>query len=96
MKILDPSGKPIQLDGTAADVTTISSDGTITQNEKPLRAASVSFRMLRTISQCSAKVGGTLLSYPDMKTLKSSDSQIRSGFIEHANVDPATEMVHAL
>src|ERR1700733_10201362 len=35
LKVLDPSGKPIQLDGTATDATTISQDGSITQNGKP-------------------------------------------------------------
>ena len=89
IKVLDPGGKPIKLDGTEADVTTISQDGSITQNDKP--AGRIGVFDVDDVSKIS-KVGGTLLSYPDMKSLKPSPSLLRNQFIEHANVDPATEM----
>jgi flagellar basal-body rod protein FlgF len=89
MKVLDPGGKPIKLDGTAGDVTSISQDGSITQNEKP--AGRIGVFDVADVNKIT-KVGGTLLSYPDMKSLKASPSLLRSQFIEHANVDPATEM----
>jgi flagellar basal body rod protein FlgG len=88
-KVLDPAGNPIKLDGTASDVTTINQDGSITQNDKP--AGRIGVFDVPDVSKIS-KVGGTLLNYPDMKSLTASPSLLRNQFIEHANVDPATEM----
>ena len=38
------------------------------------------------------KEGGSLLSYSDYSTLTPSQSQLRSGFLERSNVDPALEL----
>jgi flagellar basal body rod protein FlgG len=88
-KVLGIDGKPIVLDGTARDQTTISQDGTITQRGQAVGRIGVFD--VPDPGQIT-KVGGTLLSYPDMQTLRPSASILRSEFVEHANVDPATEM----
>ena len=36
--------------------------------------------------------GNTMLDYPDPAGLSASASRVRNGFLERANVDPATEM----
>ena len=38
------------------------------------------------------KSGNDLYAYSDPNGLKSSDAQVRGGFVERSNVDPATEL----
>ncbi len=87
--VTDASGKPIKLDGTLRDVTSISTDGVITQNGQTVAKLGV-FDVADPTKL--HKEGGTLLSYTDPAQLKASTSQLRSEFVEHANVDPATEL----
>jgi flagellar basal body rod protein FlgG len=88
-RVLDPAGRPIVLDARLRDVTTISQDGVITQDEVPVGRIGV-FDVPDPVPL--KKEGGTLLSYPDMKQLRPSASLLRSEFVERANVDPATEL----
>ena len=88
-KVLDPSGKPIQLDSSAANVTSIGQDGQITQAGKVINKIGM-FSVPDPTSL--KKEGGTLLSGPDISQLSPSNSTLRSEFLENANVDPATEM----
>jgi flagellar basal-body rod protein FlgG len=88
-KVLDPTGKPIQLDSSAANVTSIGQDGQITQAGKVINKIGM-FSVPDPTSL--KKEGGTLLSGPDISQLSPSNSTLRSEFLENANVDPATEM----
>jgi flagellar basal-body rod protein FlgF len=93
-QVLDPSGKPIVLDGTLRDVTSVSQDGVITQAGKPV--GRIGLFDVPDPSQLS-KQGDTLLSYPDPSQVRpSSNSFVRSEFVEHANVDPATELTQLM
>lgn len=86
-KVLNPKGNPIRLGLSSA--ASVGRDGTITQNGLPVNRVG-----LFDVPDPSllAKQGGTLLSYPDTKKLRPATGIVRSGFVERANVDPATEL----
>ncbi len=89
LQVLDATGKPIKLNGTLTSSTVIGQDGTITQNNKPVAKLGV----VEVPDTAKLKnEGGTLLSYPDQAAMTPSKSTVRGGFIENANVDPATEL----
>ncbi len=87
--VLDAAGKPIHLDGTRRNQTSIGDDGTITQDTVPVARLGVvdvpDPARLRN-------EGGTQFSYPDMAAVRQSASLVKGGFIERANVDPSSEM----
>jgi flagellar basal-body rod protein FlgF len=89
--VLDNKQNPIVLDPTAR--TTISLDGTITQNGKVVTKLG-----LFNVSDPSSliKAGGTLLSMPEGTKLQDAMPSVRSGFVEQSNVDPATEMAELM
>ncbi len=84
--VLDPKGKPIIL--APGLPTTIAKDGTITQNGQPVGRIGL-FDVADRAKLL--KQGGTLLSHPD-QTLVPASGNLRSEFVERANVDPATEL----
>ncbi len=87
-EVLDPKGKPIKLRGKTQ--AQISADGAITQDSQP--AGRIGVFDVPDRKQLS-KIGGTMLSYPDMgKVTPARDASLRSEFVERANVDPATEL----
>jgi len=88
-KVLDPSGQPIKLEQGTAGSTSISKDGYLYQNEKIVGQIGVFSVEDPTQLQ---KQGGTLMSYPDQAGVKPMAGTLRSEFVEHANVDPATEL----
>jgi len=93
-QVLDQSGKPIVLDGTLRDVTSVSEDGVITQAGKPVGRIGI-FEVPDPAQL--RKEGDTLLSYPDANAVRpSTNSQLRSEFVEHANVDAATELTQLM
>jgi flagellar basal-body rod protein FlgG len=89
--VLDSKQSPIVLDGTAP--TTISTDGTITQNGKVVAALG-----LFDLSDPATlrKDGATLLSAPAGAPLNHATPTVRSGFVERSNVDPATELTELM
>jgi len=89
--ILDSKQSPIVLDPTSP--TTIATDGTITQNGKPLATLG-----LFDVSDPSTlrKDGATLLSTPADAMLNKAAPTVRSGFVERSNVDPATELTELM
>ena len=89
--VLDYKQNPITLDSTGQ--TTISLDGTITQNGKEVTKLG-----LFNVKDPSTlvKAGGTLLSMPDDAKLQEASPTVRSGFVERSNVDPATEMAELM
>lgn len=87
-RVLDPDGRPILLDSRLP--TTIGTDGQITQGGKPVSRIGVF-----DVPDASRidKLGGNLLSYPEMQKLApAANATLRSEFVERANVDPATEL----
>ncbi|MGH7214610.1 MAG: flagellar hook-basal body protein [Tepidisphaeraceae bacterium] len=88
-RVMDPAGKPIQLDPTIAPE--IDREGTVTQNGQPVARLGLyeapDPRLLK-------KEGGNLLSYAEPNRLRTAGpaTTLRSAFIERANVDPATEL----
>jgi flagellar basal-body rod protein FlgF len=91
-KVLDPKGKPIVLDGRFK--TEIASDGAITQQGKPVGSIGV-FDVPQP--QLLKQEGGSLLAYPKMSEAQVTDAaKLRSGFVERANVDPASELVQLM
>jgi flagellar basal body rod protein FlgG len=89
--VLDADGQPIKLDPGKA--VSISEQGVLVQNGHP-----VSQLGLYNVPdpQNLSKLGGNLLSLPDMKSLTPSNAKIRSQFVERANVDPATELTQLM
>ena len=89
LPVLDAAGKPIQLDGTLADQTSIGQDGTISQGNLPVAHLGVV-----DVPDPAAlrNQGATLFSYPDMAAATPSGSLLKGEFVERANVDPASEM----
>jgi len=87
-KVLDSKGNKIVLDGRYP--ATISKDGVVSQREEPV--AQLGLFDVPDRSRLH-KQGDTLLTYPEMKSLKQTTSvTLRTGFIERANVDPAREL----
>jgi flagellar basal body rod protein FlgG len=85
--VLDNKQKPIVL-GTTAPVS-FALDGTIAQNGKTV--AKLGLFNVSDGSQLQ-KDGGTLLGIPDGAALSEAQPSVHSGFIEHSNVDPSTEL----
>jgi flagellar basal-body rod protein FlgF len=84
--VLDPKGKPIELQPGLP--TTIAGDGTITQAGQIAGRIGVFDVADRTKL---LKQGGTLLSHPEQQ-LRPAEGVLRSEYVERANVDPATEL----
>jgi flagellar basal-body rod protein FlgF len=94
-RVLDPDGKPIELPGLLSGNLQIGSDGQITHQGRALARLGV-FDVPEP-SQL-VKQGGALFSYPnlDKSMTAAADMQVRSGFVERANVDPANEMTQLM
>ena len=88
--VLDPKGRPIEL--SPGLPTTIAHDGTITQAGKPV--GRIGLFDVPEPSQL-IKRGGSLLSHPGQE-LVSGTGNLRSEFIERANIDPATELAELM
>jgi flagellar basal-body rod protein FlgF len=88
-KVIGANGDPIRVDPSARDSTSIGQNGVISQNG--VVVGRVGVFDVPDPSKLN-KTGGTLLDYPDMKSLTPSGSLLRNQVIEKANVDPATEM----
>ena len=87
--VLDAAGHGITLDGTLRNQTTIGQDGTISQAGVPVARLGV----VDVPNPAHLKSeGGTLFSTPDIGAVRPSDSVLQGGFVERANVDPASEM----
>ena len=89
-RVLNPAGEPISLPGYVASAVEIGKDGTITAHGKAIGRLGVF-----DIPDSSQLVqeGGNLLSYPDLtKKMTPIDPNLRNGFVERSNVDPATEL----
>jgi len=88
-EVLDGAGKTITLAGHGAPQIAV--DGAITQDKKI--AGKIGLVSVPDKHKL-AKIGGTMLAYPDVKTLKAAppDTSLRSEFVERANVDPTTEL----
>ncbi len=85
-KILDTAGRPIVLQ--PAHLTEIGDDGQITQDGKPVAKIGV---VDVTDPAQLRKHGANLLSCGTAR-IQPVGAKLRSGFIERANVDPATEL----
>lgn len=86
--VLDVNQKPIKVNSLAQ--LSIGEDGRITENG--VTVARVGLFDVPDRSQMS-KQGGTMLNYPDIKSIRpTATATLRNGFIERANVDPATEL----
>ncbi len=93
-KVLDADGKPIQLPGLLASNLQIDRNGQITYQGAPI--AQIGLFDVPDSSKL-VKQGGNLFDYPNLsKAIKPSDSELRSGFIERANVDPTSEMTQLM
>ena len=89
-QVFDPQHRPIPLDGRLAHDTLIAKDGQITQAGQPVGRLGVF-----DVADPSrlTKHGGTLLNHPDAANLAPNrNAQVRSEFVERANVDPTTEL----
>ena len=87
--VLGVGGAPVKLDGTRRNQTEIAQDGTITQDGAPVARLAI----VNAPNPVALRhEGGNLFSYADPAGLSPSDSVVRGGFTERANVDPATEM----
>lgn len=91
-RVLDPDRNPITLD-THKDVA-IGRDGTINQGGKVVGRLGV----FEVPDQAKlSKHGATLIDYPQMDQVKTTaNSQIRGGFLERSNVDPAIELTQLM
>ena len=88
--VLDPAGRPIRL--APGLPTTIAADGTITQAGQP--AGRVGLFDVADRRQL-LKRGGSLLAHPGQSLVPGAGA-LRSGFVEGANVDPATELAELM
>jgi flagellar basal-body rod protein FlgG len=94
-KVLNSEGKPIQLPGLLASNLQIDKSGQINYQGQPL--AQLGVFDVPDQSQL-VKQGGNLFDYPNLaKSIKPSESsELRSGFVERANVDPTSEMTQLM
>jgi len=90
-KILDVNHKPITLE--AGRNTTISDDGLITQDGQAVARIGLFDVPDRNLL---AQQGGTLISYPYANDLRQATGELKSGFVEHSNVDPTTELTELM
>jgi len=89
-QVLDQKDRPIQFDlKQTGKPIAINEQGAITQDGKPV--AVIGLYDAPDSSKLQKK-GGNLMSHPDIANLKPATGIIRDGFIEHANVEPATEL----
>ncbi len=86
-KVLDIAGKPIELDPSR--LTTIANDGTITQDGQPI--GTLGLFEITDVSQI-VKTGGNLFAVASPAAVRPTKPEIRTGVLERANVDPATEL----
>ena len=89
--VLSQNGAPITVD--PHQPITIGSDGEVSQAGHPV--AQLGLFDVADRSQLR-KRGGTLLSYPSTTTLIPATGALHAGFVERANVDPATELTHLM
>ena len=88
--VLGPDGQPISIPGYVSTAVEVAKDGTISAHGQPIGRVGV-FNVPDP-SQL-VKEGGGLLSYPDLsKKMTPIDANLRNGFVERSNVDPATEL----
>ncbi|HYE19124.1 MAG TPA: flagellar hook basal-body protein [Tepidisphaeraceae bacterium] len=92
-EVLDPKGKPITLAGKTPPE--IARDGTITQDKAV--AGRIGLVAVPDKNQLS-KIGGTMLAYPDVKSLKPAPAatSVRAEYVERANVEPSTELAQLM
>ena len=86
-KVLDEKGRPIRLAPDAP--ATIDKSGQVSQSGEVVGRIG-----LFNVSDPTAltKTGGNLLAYPDGTQLAAASGTIHSGFLEHSNIDPTTEL----
>ncbi|MGE5609350.1 MAG: flagellar hook-basal body protein [Bacillota bacterium] len=89
--VLDSAGKPIPLDPNLQ--ASINQDGTITQNGQPVGRIGV--YGVPEGTQLT-KRGRSMLAGPDAKQLQALPGNLRSEFVERANVESSTELVALL
>jgi len=90
-RVLDPDGNPVNLAGWVSTAVEIGKDGTITAHGRPIGRVG-----LYGVADPSklVKDGGNLLSAPNLqKDMTAVEPNLRNGFVERSNVDPATELV---
>jgi flagellar basal-body rod protein FlgF len=92
-KVLDRNQRPIPLDGLRADQLTISERGEITQDGQLV--AQLGVFDVPDPGQLR-KEGGTLLSYPEPRQIRSVAGTVHGGFLERSNVDPTVEMTRLM
>lgn len=92
-RVLDPKGNPIRLPGEIADHLQVGRWGEITSFGNPEPLAHLGVFDVADPTQL-VKQGQNLFSYPELdpKNLSFSRAELRAGFVERANVDPATEL----
>ena len=92
--VLDDRGLPIQMDPRfGAAETTIGRYGEITQDGRMVGRVGVYDVADR--SQLK-KLGGNLMRYPDTAGLRPAFGILHEGFVERANVEPATELAQLM
>jgi flagellar basal-body rod protein FlgF len=93
-QVLDTDGKPIELPGLMPSRLQIENDGRITHEGKTV--AQLGFFDVPDETQLT-KQGGNLFGYPEgIKSWQPAQGQIRGGFTERANVDPAIELTQLM
>ena len=92
--VLDGDGKPIELNGLMPSRLQIENDGRITHEGKTV--AQIGMFDVPDPSQLT-KQGGNLFGYPDVtKSWQPAQAELRGGFTERANVDPAIELTQLM
>jgi flagellar basal-body rod protein FlgF len=92
--VLDVEGRPIKLDpNRAAADTIIDTQGQIKQGGRIV--ARIGLFEVADRAQLH-KVGGNLISYPESTALLPAHAEIRSGFTERSNVEPANELTQLM
>ena len=86
-KVLDARQRPITVEPTGG--VSVGSDGTVTQHGQPLAQLGV-FEVAD--ASLLVKQGATLLRTSGQPLTPATGATLHSGFVERANVDPATEL----
>ena len=93
-QVLDQKDRPIQFDlKRAGRPISINEQGQIEQDGKPVGTIGL---YDAADSSKLQKQGGNLMSHPDTANLRPATGIIRGGFVEHANVEPATELAQLM
>ena len=92
--ILDAGGAPILVDGAAGPLT-VSADGMITQNERPVAAIGL-FAIKPGASLIRAENPGVVPDEPPTPILEFTRDEDRPGAVESSNVDPVREMTRLI